>query len=41
MYLIGLDFEFFAEKVENGIINMVEWYDQHVVKHKKIELNKW
>ena len=41
MYLIPLDFSSFLERVQKGIYNMAEWYDQHVVKHNTIELNKW
>ena len=40
MYLIRLDFSSFLERVRKGIYNMAEWYDQHVVKHNTIELNK-
>lgn len=41
MFLVELDFDFFAAKVENGIFNMVQWYDRHILRGEKIELNKW
>lgn len=27
--------------MENGIVNILEWYDRHVIRREKIELNKW
>lgn len=41
MYIVGLHFEIFAEKVEEGIVNLVNWYQDYVVKGKVIELSKW
>lgn len=32
MYLIDMPFEIFADRIEEGIVNLVEWYDRHVVK---------
>lgn len=41
MYLIDTEFDLFVEKVENGILNLVSWYDTHILKGKIIELNKY
>ncbi len=41
MYLIDIGFDMFVEKVENGILNLVSWYEAHIVKGKVIELNKY
>jgi hypothetical protein len=41
MYLIDVQFDVFVERVENGILNLVNWYREHAIKGKIIELNKW
>lgn len=41
MYLIDTDFLIFADKCESSLINLVEWYIDHVVKGERIVLNKF
>lgn len=36
-----MPFEIFAERIEQGVVNLVEWYEKYIVKGTTIELNKW
>ena len=36
-----MGFDYFVDKCDNSISNLVDWYNKYVIKGTRIELNKF